>query len=165
MGMRLQTIAMTSAIPYFIVCSFVFFLINMYSFNKHRRFYLTIILIVFCYSTSFTNNSLFNFIAIFIFIICPSITLNNKDLKMSISGILVLIPILILFLTLKFDKQGSLDKFYEKVVLKIINFNENYLTIFKFNFLKFIQDTVHNQHIYEYDIMKYFLDYLIRLDL
>lgn len=163
--MRLQTLALPCSVPYFIVCLFIFLLINMYSFNEHRRFYLTIALVIFCYSTSFTINSLFSFIAIFIFIICPSITWNNKYLKMSISSILVVIPILVLFLTQRFDKQGSLDKFYEKVVLKIINFNENYLTVYKFNFLKFIQDTVHNQYIYEYDVLKYLLDYLIKLDL
>lgn len=163
--MRLQTLTIPSTVPYFIVNVFIFLLINMYSFNENRRFYLTIILVIFCYSTSFTINSLFSFIAIFIFIICPSITWNNKYLKMSISSILMVIPILVLFLTQKFDKQNSLDKFYEKVVLRIINFNENYLTIFKFNFLKFIQDTIHNQHIYEYDFIKYLLDYLIKLDL
>ena len=162
--MRLQTLTMLSTGPYCIVSIFIFFLINMYSFSDHRRFYLTIVLVILCYSTSFTINSLFSFIGIFIFIICPSITWNNKYLKMSISGILMVIPILVLFLTQKFDKQGSLDKFHEKVVLKIINFNENYLTIFKFNFLKFIQDTIHNQHIHEYGILKYLLDYLIKLE-
>lgn len=165
MGMRLQTIVVTSAVPYCIICCFNFLLINMYSFNKHRRFYLSIILVILCYSTSFTINSLFSFMAIFIFIICPSITWNNKYLKMSISSVLVVIPILVLILTQKFDKQGSLDKFYEKVVLKIINFNENYLTLLGFNFLKFIQDTVHNQYIHEFDFHKYLLDYLIKLNL
>jgi len=108
---------------------------------------------------------LFSFILIFVLIICPSITWNSKLLKFGISSILVIIPLFILLLTQKFDKQGSLDKFYEKVVLKIINFNENYLTLLGFNLLKFLQDTLHNQVIYEFEILKYLLDCLIKLDI
>lgn len=163
--MRLQTLTKNSLMLYIIVCSFIYLLVNMYTFNEKRRFYLTIILVIFCYSTTFRMYSLFNFILIIVFIVCSSITWNSKILKFGISSILVIIPLLILYLTEKYDKQGSLDKFDEKVVSKIINFNENYLSIFGFNFLKYIQDTVHNQNFYEYEILKYLLNYLIKLNL
>ncbi len=164
-GMRLQTLTMHSPVCYSLICLFMFFLINMYSFNEHRRFYLTIVLIILCYSTSFTILSLFSFMAIFVFITCSSITWINKYLKMSISFIFMGIPIMVVFFTQKFDDQASLDKIYEKIVVKIINFNLNYLTIFKFNFLKFIQETIHNQHIYENDLLTYLLEYLLKIEL
>jgi len=159
--MRLQTLTKNSLMLNIIACSFIYLLVNMYSFNEKRKFYLTIILVIFCYSTAFKMYSLFNFILIFVFIVCSSITWNSKILKFGISSILVIIPLLILYLTERYDKQGSIDKFDEKVVSKIIYFNENYLTVFGFNFLKFIQDTVHNQNVYEYEILKYLLNYLI----
>jgi len=65
----------------------------------------------------------------------------------------------------KLDKQAALEKYYEKVVLTLITFNENYLNIFEVNVINFLQDILQNNQIYEFDLLKNILEYLINLDL
>lgn len=163
-ALRLQTLTLFTNIPYEITCFFIFFLINIYSFNEKRRFALTIMLILLTYSASFFLSSSYLFVIILILIIVPSIPSNSRISKFIISTCLFVIPILILFIIEKFDKERLFEKFYEKLMMKVVYFNENYTVIYGFNILKFIQERLHTQYIFEYEFLRSLLDYLIKFE-
>ncbi len=164
-AIRIQSITIIDPISYSVACLFLFLLINTYSYNEHRRFYLTILLVVMCYLTTFTINCLYSFALIPIILICPLIPGKRRLLKFGLSSLIFMIPIIMILIIQKLDKQAALEKYYEKVVLTLITFNENYLNIFEVNVINFLQDILQNNQIYEFDLLKNILEYLINLDL
>lgn len=112
----------------------------------------------------FYLNSSFSTILIIILLIVPLINIKSRNIKIIVSFLIVFIPIVIVMILEKTENIKKVNTHYIKLMQIIVNFNHNYLNIYKYNVLKIIQYIVHGEHFNEFAIIKNVLDFLIKFE-
>ncbi len=162
-ALRLQCICLFSGLPYLINSIYMFVLILMYSLNKKRRFWMSLILIIFTLISALSFNSLMSFFFIIIILIVPLIDNYYKKLKFILSLIIISIPFLILYFAQQLNRQEYLNIQFEKMINFFEIFIKNYLTYGSLNFKEFVNKTLLNQYLYEFHLMRDVLEFIIKI--
>lgn len=163
MALRLQCILAFTSIAFYINSLFLFYLVVIYFLNKKRRFWITIILILLTYISALSLNSVLSLLLIMILLIWPWINNSYKTGKVLTSIIAVMVTAIILSCV---DYWGKGEEFYSnfnKFINTLNLFNEHYCSIFGYNFVNFVKENLFSQYVFEFQILKIVLDFVIKI--
>jgi hypothetical protein len=133
-----------------------------YSINKNRRFWITIILIIFTYVSALNLRSPLSFFLILILLIVPLFYNKYKNVKIFLSFIIVGVPITsFLIIELIFKKKILAN--FGLAFDNLNNFNDQYCNIYGINPVNYIKNYLFNNNIIEFKILKNVLDFIIKM--